>query len=399
MSVNLKIDNPVIAIMGPESVVGWGPCQFPALKKMPDGRLVLQYHIGQDSCEEYGKGSGWLISDDNGDSWRDVSPEEMPMVIGFSGTKLPSGKYIRIITPPNHPVDKDFYKAYPNRGRIGEDYGSGCGWSLPAEELPQDLFPMGWQYGIYDPVTGKDETFFCDLDYPGMNIHFLGTGSLVRPFPYCNLCVAPDGTLWQATYHWGRNPETLEHTAPYLACYFFQSLDEGKSFKLKSWIQYKPDTNEFPNAFNVEGFCEPYLSFLPDGSMVTLIRTSSSTPSYIAHSYDGGNTWTKPEKFDRIGVSPQLLTLDCGVTLASYGRPGVFLRATDDPHGKEWDIPIEILPFIPFDTWTWGCDSCSYTGLLPLDERTAMLAYSDFRLKDEEGKERKCLLVRKIHVE
>jgi hypothetical protein len=366
---------------------------------MPDGRLILQYHVGQDSCEEYGKGSGWLISDDNGDSWRDVSPEEMPMVIGFSGTKLPSGKYIRIITPPNHPVDKDFYKAYPNRGRIGEDYGSGCGWSLPAEELPQDLFPMGWQYGIYDPVTGKDETFFCDLDYPGMNIHFLGTGSLVRPFPYCNLCVAPDGTLWQATYHWGRNPETLEHTAPYLACYFFQSLDEGKSFKLKSWIQYKPDTNEFPNAFNVEGFCEPYLSFLPDGSMVTLIRTSSSTPSYIAHSYDGGNTWTKPEKFDRIGVSPQLLTLDCGVTLASYGRPGVFLRATDDPHGKEWDVPIEILPFIPFDTWTWGCDSCSYTGLLPLDERTAMLAYSDFRLKDEEGKERKCLLVRKIHVE
>ena len=399
MSVNLKIDNPVIAIMGPESAVGWGPCQFPALKKMPDGRLVLQYHVGQDSCEEYGKGSGWLISDDNGDSWRDVSQEEMPMVIGFSGTKLPSGKYIRIITPPNHPVDKDFYKAYPNRGRIGEDYGSGCGWALPAEELPQDLFPMGWQYGIYDPVTGKDETFFCDLDYPGMNIHFLGTGSLVRPFPYCNLCVAPDGTLWQATYHWGRNPETLEHTAPYLACYFFQSLDEGKSFKLKSWIQYKPDTNEFPNAFNVEGFCEPYLSFLPDGSMVTLIRTSSSTPSYIAHSYDGGNTWTKPEKFDHIGVFPQLLTLDCGVTLASYGRPGVFLRATDDPHGKEWDIPIEILPFIPFDTWTWGCDSCSYTGLLPLDERTAMLAYSDFRLKDEEGKERKCLLVRKIHVE
>ena len=195
MSVNLKIDNPVIAIMGPESAVGWGPCQFPALKKMPDGRLVLQYHVGQDSCEEYGKGSGWLISDDNGDSWRDVSPEEMPMVIGFSGTKLPSGKYIRIITPPNHPVDKDFYKAYPNRGRIGENLGSGCGWSLPAEELPQDLFPMGWQYGIYDPSTGEDETYFCDLDYPGMNIHFLNSGSLVRPFPYQNLCVAPDGTL------------------------------------------------------------------------------------------------------------------------------------------------------------------------------------------------------------
>lgn len=399
MSVILKIDGPVIAKMGPESSVGWGPCQFPALKKMPDGRLVLQYHVGQDSCEAYGQESGWLISEDNGDSWRDVSPEEMPAVIGLSGTKLPDGKYLRSITPPNHPVGKDFYKAYPNRGRIGEDNGSGYGWALPAEELPQDLFPMGWQYGIYDPATGGDETYFCDLDYPGMNIHFLNTGALVRPFPYDNLCVAPDGTLWQATYHFGRDPETLEHTAPYLACYFFQSLDEGRTFQLKSWIRYDPDTYAIPGTLHVEGFCEPYLSFLPDGSMVTLIRTGYNTPSYIAHSYDGGTTWTEPERFDRIGVFPQLLTLDCGVTLASYGRPGVFLRATDDPHGKEWDDPIEILPFIPLDTWTWGCDSCSYTGLLPLDERTAMLAYSDFRLKDEEGKERKCLLVRKIHVE
>jgi len=52
MSVNLKISEPVIAIMGPESKVGWGPCQFPEIKKMPDGRLVIKYNVGQDSCEE-----------------------------------------------------------------------------------------------------------------------------------------------------------------------------------------------------------------------------------------------------------------------------------------------------------------------------------------------------------
>ena len=87
------------------------------------------------------------------------------------------------------------------------------------------------------------------------------------------------------------------------------------------------------------------------------------------------------------------------MTLASYGRPGVFLRATDDPGCKEWDAPIELIPFTPVELWQWGCDSCSYTGLLALDERTALMAYSDFRLKDGEGKERKCLLVRKVHVE
>ena len=92
MNVTLKIDDPIIAIMGPERSVGWGPCQFPAIRKLPDGRLVIFYHVGQDICEEYGKDSGWLISDDGGDSWHEVAPEEMPAVKGLSGTKLPSGK-------------------------------------------------------------------------------------------------------------------------------------------------------------------------------------------------------------------------------------------------------------------------------------------------------------------
>lgn len=393
MKLNLKIDEPVIAIMGPEANIGWGPCQFPEIRKIPDGRLVIRYHLGQDVAEEYGKENGWLISEDNGDSWHEALESEIRELKVFFGTKLPNGKHLRIITPPNHPVDKDFIRSCPNRARAG------ASWILPVEDIPKDLFPMGWQYGSYDPVTDEDETFFCDLDFPGMTIRLLDSGALVRPFPYDNLCVAPDGTLWQATYYWGRNPENLGNTSPYFACYFFNSLDNGRSFKLKSWIQYLPDTNEFPEAFGCEGFCEPYLSFLPDGSMVTLLRTGIHTPSYIAHSYDGGNTWTRPEKFDRIGVFPQILTLDCGVTLASYGRPGVFVRATDDPHGKEWDTPIEILPYIDRTRWTWGCDSCSYTGLVALDERTAMLAYSDFSVSDEEGKKRKCLMVRKIHAE
>lgn len=393
MSVKLKIDDPIIAIMGPESTVGWGPFQFPEIRKIPDGKLVMRYHLCQDTEEEYGKEKGWLVSEDNGDSWHEALEAELPKLQRLFGTELPNGKHLRIIAPKNYPVNKDFIKSFPNRVRAAN------GWTLPVEDIPKDLFPMGWQYGIYNSATGEDEIYFCNLDFPGMTIRLLDSGALVRPFPYDNLCVAPDGTLWQATYYWGRNPENLEHTFPYYACYFFQSLDNGISFKLKSWIQYIPDTTEFPDASVCEGFCEPYLSFLPDGSMVTLIRTGIHTPCYIAYSYDNGNTWTKPEKFDRIGVFPQILVLDCGVTLASYGRPGVFVRATDDPHGKEWDNPIEILPYIDKKLWKWGCDSCSYTALLALDERTALLAYSDFSIEDENGKKRKTLLTRKIHIE
>ena len=68
MKVNLKIDDPIIAIMGPESNVGWGPFQFPEVKKFPDGKLVMRYHLGQDAEEEYGKENGWLLSEDTGAS-------------------------------------------------------------------------------------------------------------------------------------------------------------------------------------------------------------------------------------------------------------------------------------------------------------------------------------------
>ena len=48
MKINLKIGDPVMAIMGPEATVGWGPCQFPEIRKFSDGKLILKYHLGTD---------------------------------------------------------------------------------------------------------------------------------------------------------------------------------------------------------------------------------------------------------------------------------------------------------------------------------------------------------------
>ena len=134
--------------------------------------------------------------------------------------------------------------------------------------------------------------------------------------------------------------------------------------------------------------------------MLTLLRTGHHMPSYIARSDDGGLTWSKPVKFDRCGVLPQLEHLGCGVTLATYGRPGLYVRATEDPKGMDWEAPIELMPYRePNLPWPHWMDSCCYTRMLPLDDRTVMMAYSDFRVKDEAGVERKCIMVRTIHVE
>ena len=80
--------------------------------------------------------------------------------------------------------------------------------------------------------------------------------------------------------------------------------------------------------------------------------------------------------------------------LATYGRPIIYLKATDDPSGKEWAEHIEIgLSPSSHDR------SCCYTRLLPIDDHSALLIYSDFNYPDKiSGEPKKSVLVRKITV-
>ena len=93
-----------------------------------------------------------------------------------------------------------------------------------------------------------------------------------------------------------------------------------------------------------------------------------------SRSLDGGQSWSHPRVFDDRGVWPRMLTLANGITLASYGRPGLFVRATADPAGLEWEQRVVVVE--PAERRQ---DTCSYSALLALDDRTALLAYSDFR--------------------
>ena len=112
---------------------------------------------------------------------------------------------------------------------------------------------------------------------------------------------------------------------------------------------------------------------------------------------DGCRSWSKPRRFDDIGVFPQLLSLPCGVTLASYGRPSLKIRATSDPCGMEWEDPTEIPLSAPAETDKWS-KSCFYTGLLSLNDTEALLIYSDFRFPNAEGIGVKSILCRRISV-
>jgi hypothetical protein len=105
-------------------------------------------------------------------------------------------------------------------------------------------------------------------------------------------------------------------------------------------------------------------------------------------------TWEEPKYFDKLGVWPELLTLKNGVTLASYGRPGVFLRATADPSADKWDNPTHIIKPAyesPQD------NTCAYTAMIAIDADNFLLAYSKFDHPDENGIKRKTIIVRRVN--
>ena len=182
-----------------------------------------------------------------------------------------------------------------------------------------------------------------------------------------------------------------------------------------SYIDYHPDIFEDKLAYFRDGFDEPDLAFMPDGSMIVLMRTAGVFhgapewgPSYLSRSTDGGKTWQKPWRFDDIGVLPQLRSLKCGVTLAVYGRPGIYVRATEDPSGLKWDAPVELMtpedrsplmnrrPERPnFHQWAGSC--CNMTAAV-IGDNKIVIAYSDFYVPDEKGIKRKTCLSQVIEV-
>ena len=94
------------------------------------------------------------------------------------------------------------------------------------------------------------------------------------------------------------------------------------------------------------------------------------------------------------------MQLDCGVTILSSGRPGVYLRYSGDGNLEEWTDPEFIIKVPEEDVYKAYYEyTCCNTDLCVYDENTAFLVYSDFQLKDKDGRRAKSIVVRKLTVE
>jgi len=388
----LEIGEPVVVAQAEPGDQVWGHFQFPRLSYTKAGAIYAEWDYSTDTIAYDGILLS-AVSEDGGRIWRtkqDTDCLRYPVMKNgkYFGGFVQKGAY------PTDYLDKyaPAYEWGENKRFFAEDIAETQDTSVFAREICPD--------------TGEETVFPCTVRWPNRPLNVY-SGKRVYPstmmFALSNSCglMELDGEMYFVMYMHGFDSEAESREAAIHCCadlygiYVFRSADCGRTWEYLSEIL--ADERMVHPSSPCEGPCEPMMRRMPDGSVVMLMRTGCNHPSYIARSTDKCRTWSKPQRFDDIGVFPQILPLTCGVTLASYGRPRLKIRATSDPAGMHWEAPVELPLSNPTETDFWK-RSCFYTGLLALSDREALLIYSDFHYPNRDGIGVKSILVRKITV-
>lgn len=432
--IEIEVGEPTAIVQGirPEEKL-WGPYQFPTPYHLGD-RVVVSVHVSSDDITTYGDPCRWFESRDNGQTWKEIHPS----VADSCGVLLPSGDRISIPAQNSKPLDNWTFMGFEYKtpdydftipaeegmfpvpdGARGDLFG-GIVYTYRSERLAPSLRDVKWLLKRL-PANGESvRTDTINVEWPFLSRVVHTRGGFREPvlkdiFPRGNLKVGPDGRVWVTAFSGEGhiNPENGQYS-PYYSAELFVSDDDGHSFRQISHMEYPADgSKEYP--YSSGGFSDSDIAFMPDGSMVWFFRSNwygttgdEWSPMYWSRSTDNAKTWSRPEIFSPYGTLPRLVSLECGVTMVVYGRPGIFIQATADKTGCRWDSPVTIMTdgdrsslanivketpiFHEYD------GAGGNPGLIAISPTEALLIYSDFYYPDEDGIKRKSILCRKISV-
>lgn len=390
---HLDISDPIV--VGQQEYLaeekGWGYFQFPRLCYTTDGCLLMQIANKKDSIETYSGAYLYYISNDKGETWQECSSENLFPDLTL---QMDNGRYFQGPLLQDATIIEGLQREIPYYSSENETIRL---FGANKETLISESFLAV----EYDQSTSRQEVFEAHYQWEKRSLSeinglLLPNGVWFYPYkmhsPY-SILREDNGNLFAIVYGYGEVESSLKDLDMY-NIFFLRSNDNGRTWNYVSGI-----SSEDICGANSEGLCEPSLTVAPDGRYYILMRSGSEMPSYYSYSLNKGKTWSIPDIFDNIGVAPQLITLDIGVTLASYGRPGVYIRATDDPACLLWQEPYEIELSQEISDNVFS-NSCGYTSMIKINKDTVLLAYSDFHYPSivDPDTDAKTILVRKIHV-
>ncbi|MBT3377012.1 MAG: exo-alpha-sialidase [Lentisphaerae bacterium] len=383
--LDVSIDDPVLVALSAPGEQRWGFHQFPALSRMPDGRILLMYADAADASETHGHPAPGYVSDDEGQSWSFLSEELRPVRPHFSISEVYDGEFL--VMPACEYLNIDAMGV-----ELPEPVAEACVYGTlfhyRCSDMPkpvQDYFRHipGKRWA---PGSGTWQDTIVEYDIRKL-LPWRRADSRVLPRTYFeHPLLRWHGELLYPDYrarYVQDNGQIIGHGSTSLMV----STDNGQSFQRRSTLAADLSDRDLMG--------EPALSATADGNLVCVVRRTDQTqkPMCITWSEDGGNTWEPIQDLFDFGVFPGVLLLGNGVLVVSYGRPGVHLAFDANGAGKSWDHHETL---IAGDHAAVSQHTCGYTSLLALDDDSFLIAYSDFQHNDPDGQQHKAILTQRI---
>ena len=397
-SVETHMGDPVVVTQAPPDMRDWGYWRMPKLFRMPTGEIWLSFHAGQDAFEDQGKTATPYCSTDDGATWKPTKWPH-PSIGGISPvvTRIHDGDYYAIPCQTGFKLDM---KRMPKPFAHFAGYFGSPMYRL--EDCPQAL--IDWMRDMkavrWSAKTKRWEQESIKWDHRGQLVRDNNSeGYTQKSMLEAPIARLGDELLLAQNFMWYQtDPKRppLSHE-----CHLMVSKDNGRSWKIRSTLHRESTRND--------GTGEPAIVVDQGGVIIAVLRTDRGkpTPMYLLHSQDRGHTWSEPEKLFRFGVQPVLQQMDNGVLVLSFGRPGNWVSFSLDG-GYSWTEPRAILEKGETDyaklvsntiTYRYGGDtSGGYTSLLEVGKDSFLIAYTDFNYPNENGRECKTILVRRIAV-
>ena len=426
--MNILRERPVVVMQAPaEEKSGlWGVFQFPKIWRTPQGVLQYRVNVAQDLYGGIGVHEpAWFYqSDDEGASWRKIRSDDVrnPLVTA----RLPDGTEVatvRDMVTNTHELNTQIdVAAHGLRPVFGHVSVNRVGYyefyryeDIPERDRTFTLMrrPRGGQWRETTGVLDAPQllTRAVTKTRRGRDREWEDVQPAAWRLAPSHLAVGSDGALLSTVVSQASDMRGRRFDEDYCIA----STDGGRTWTVRGVI-----ANDKTLATDGYSGAEDSLVRLRDGTLLCAMRTDmcalsdeGSMYTALSVSRDDGYTWSTPRPIAESSVTPHLVVLREDVVALVHGRPGVHVVVSENG-GTDWDHRVRIVGSRYFEIaekarlegdevirmyeWNHGHDSCSNTDVLPLDDSSFLIAYSDFGHIDEKGSVRKANLVQKVTV-